>query len=690
MLIELQKIEFKGIGRFVDVQTIDFAGRKKLLQIDGKRLDYNGSSGSGKSTVFQAVDYNLGVNTTPATVLQSRLTKDGIWTLGHYLVGPNKAPVIIERGKKDGLSVSGVSPFTNEPFSISGNNAQAEEFIDKIIGIPRDIFKLMTHKRQKDGGFFLKMTPSASYEFMIKALGLGDWLTKAKKASEDMASRVSKIESEKTSLVLLENTLSSLEKEIQGLLTLSEQTSKPEVKDVDSMLKRRDFLLKESQKEKVELDSGVKNIPKPEEKSLFPRYSGLEMQEIAKIKENIEEKREKERKNHSKWVEKLNELRSVESSLNLKLSKEPFLKAEVKDLMVFIKKMKEEGVCPTCEQGWHDEKSKENLVSKIALLKEKSEKLKEMTSFHTELSALRLEIDGFKKLEPKMSDFSEEKEAILLLERHVETKNKEIDAKNLSISEKNRQEAVKYAETVAAIKVQVANKTAAFDREVLFLEQEVESYKKSFDVYEKQIASFNSRILSLNGQKVRTEEELLAKKDSLARAESELLMVQESISAIKSFTMASFSDALEEIGVEATNKLSHISNMSTTTVYFEDFKEKNGKIKEEITPFVSIDADEGIPVRSLSGGERSAIDLAIDLSLVEIIERRGGIGADYFIMDEPFEGLDTECRQNCIELLKNYADSKRIILVDHTEQVKEMVEDRITVVRGTDKSWLET
>ena len=81
MIIKLLSFEFKGIGRFVSKQSVTLHDRKFLIQMDGRRLDYSGSSGAGKSTVFKANDYILGLNTTPATVLQSRLSKDTIWCL---------------------------------------------------------------------------------------------------------------------------------------------------------------------------------------------------------------------------------------------------------------------------------------------------------------------------------------------------------------------------------------------------------------------------------------------------------------------------------------------------------------------------------------------------------------------------------------------------------------------------------
>jgi DNA repair ATPase RecN len=50
----------------------------------GQNNNTGGSSGAGKSTVFNALDFLLGLNDLPVTVLQSRLTKSGISVIGEF------------------------------------------------------------------------------------------------------------------------------------------------------------------------------------------------------------------------------------------------------------------------------------------------------------------------------------------------------------------------------------------------------------------------------------------------------------------------------------------------------------------------------------------------------------------------------------------------------------------------------
>jgi ABC-type transport system involved in cytochrome bd biosynthesis fused ATPase/permease subunit len=69
-----------------------------------------------------------------------------------------------------------------------------------------------------------------------------------------------------------------------------------------------------------------------------------------------------------------------------------------------------------------------------------------------------------------------------------------------------------------------------------------------------------------------------------------------------------------------------------------------------------------------------------------MIEERAGKGLDIFILDEPFDGLDSICREQCLQILQTHVSGKRIVIVDHSNETKELVHDRIIVVRDGQES----
>ena len=149
---------------------------------------------------------------------------------------------------------------------------------------------------------------------------------------------------------------------------------------------------------------------------------------------------------------------------------------------------------------------------------------------------------------------------------------------------------------------------------------------------------------------------------------------------IKTYTLQIFQETLENIGETATEILGHLHNMSNASIYFEGCKEtKSGSIKDEVNAVISKDGSCNVPIKTLSGGERTVVDLAVDLAVIDVIENKAGKGANFFIIDEPFDGLDSEGKEQYLELLQTLNSNKQIILVDHSSELKQMISDVITI-----------
>ena len=116
---------------------------------------------------------------------------------------------------------------------------------------------------------------------------------------------------------------------------------------------------------------------------------------------------------------------------------------------------------------------------------------------------------------------------------------------------------------------------------------------------------------------------------------------------------------------------------------------KDGKVKEEVNAVIDSDGEESIPMKSFSGGEESAIDLAVDLAVIDFVENRANKGIDIFILDEPFTGLDSVNIEQILEVLKNANINKKLMIVDHNPIIAEFMSDKIKVVRTGATSVIE-
>lgn len=682
-MIKLISLSFCGIGRFVEKQSINFSDRDRLLQIDGRNENTGGSSGSGKSTVFHALDYLLGINDVPSTVLQSRLTKNPISVEAEFEIDGKK--VKISKSKKDGLAIDVDGEIT------SGNSKLAEEQLDRLIGIPKKIFKKMIHKKQKEGGFFLNLTAKESYDFLTKALGLEDLTIKVELIDQNIKKIKEEIVVSEKHKSLVESSLLSVKNDLEQFNLFS----RPSKEDILNLEKEIEVLKKEIEIKNNKLIEKAKEL---DSSKPIKQTNQSQTDELKKIISKIENDKFKleDQKNQSLDILKnnrtniLHDIKSIES----KLSKIPYIKNQLSKIASDVKSYMEQkshiekSQCPTCMQLWAGNSAQEKIGliqnSILSLKKDASDlciqledegrlnqSLKNQNSILSdcENDIKKIESEFFVKISNLNLEISEARNRILNIEKDIENKYlNEINNFNLI---KNK--------TIEEISSDIYRTKDILNN----LSRDLDSKKNEENIYQKSLQMQNilnnklsEHSLELNNIKINLEE--LYKKVNIA---------EESKRLIKSYSLQKFQETLECIGDTASDILRNVPNMSTASIYFEGRKETNsGTIKEEVTAFVSIDGEPDIDIKSLSGGERTSIDLAVDLAVIDVLETKAGKGADFFILDEPFDGLDSISRAAIIDIVKSTDSNKRIIIVDHGTETKEIISDIITIVRTNETS----
>jgi len=131
---------------------------------------------------------------------------------------------------------------------------------------------------------------------------------------------------------------------------------------------------------------------------------------------------------------------------------------------------------------------------------------------------------------------------------------------------------------------------------------------------------------------------------------------------------------------------------STGTYELLSYKENDsGDVSAKFSEILNIDGRE-VSIGSLSGGEYRALSLCVDFALVDVMERQFGIYVSPIILDEPFDGLDSEGRELLIDLLRTISDTRHIIVIDHASEVKSMFSKTLLVEKrgGISSISLET
>ena len=683
-MLRLKKLRLGAIGRFVDPQEVDFDKLDDLVEVAGHNLNTGGSSGSAKSTIFNAIDYLLGLNDLPNAVLQSRLTKEPMFVEGYFDLDGKE--LIIIRGKnKFSIELDGEVT--------SGSAKLTEEKLDRILAMPRNLFRPMLHKRQKEGGFFLNMTPSKIHEFLMDCSNL----SKERERLEKVDLKIRAIEDYRAAC---DSKIRQLQAAIgatkDAILALGPPPAKKADRAAIEALKSRADASAKRFYQIVEDNKVAEETLEAQRPTIQARKYDTSKAENLKAEsrmlQDVLAKLENEEEIRAQDADKeLKILQDKAYVLTRIIDVADNMKQDATGIAMQIRSTLE-CVCPTCHQSWVGEKSKvhaDELAEKLEVYKVK---IAEGTKAKEELKELRFRIQDLKPMTKAM--VTDRIKSVIneinnLHEQIVAENKREQDFNNATFYLYNatmkdfsdRQKALRERNTIAA---EQASGQMNMDRVAL------ESVINSLKSYEEAKDRYDETLSNLTKQEDATKSLLIDAETSLMDANDDLKLAEEAKKAIKSYISCSFDDSLVQIGETATRIVRGIPNMANTTLQLEGIREtKEGKLKEEVNAVISSDGEIGIPIKSLSGGERSAVDLAIDLAVIDLIEQKTGKGIDVFILDEPFTGLDTVSIEMTLEMLKNSNINKRLIIVDHNPEVKQMVESKITVIRDGATSRIE-
>ena len=684
-MLSLKKLTFNNIGRFITEQVIDFSQYDKLIQVNGFNRNTGGSSGAAKSTIFNAHDYLLGINDIPLTGLQSRLTKAAAYAEGEYDV--DGIPLILRRSKKDGLTLK----YGDEV--VSGNVKLAEERLWEIIGIPKKLFKKMIHKKQKEGGFFLNLTAKESFEFLMNALSLEQTSEKTDRIDEDIKTYKNRTIQLGHAIEAFTNSIDEIEElqefEKEPVNTVKDEDIRSIVKEIQSI---HDTISEiEVQRTKMLKDIG---ITKPIEPVVV--FTGKESDDIIKLQGQVTELDDQKGQALLAHLNDKGRVQMAADKIKKQLNDIPFAQSKIErkieemQTLMAEKKHIEENSCPTCKQKWSGASA-----------------IQRVTDIAESLSAIKTEIIQNKAIIDTKEDLEENLRRVnaIVTKLDSESGTSEFDEKISKLKEEiikiqaSRQSAkseieAKYFKELNQFNENIRATNESFDITVNPKKEYIQRLQKDFDKKHQEQEHYSHNIEMYNLKMVKYTNTLTEKRTNLTDAKKqredktyELFVAEETKRLIKTYTLQIFQDTLDYIGSYASEILSEIPNMTNTTIYFEGCKEnKSGTIKDEVNAIVNMDGYDNINIKTLSGGERTVIDLAVDLAVIDMVESKAGKGANFFILDEPFDGLEDINIAQYLEVLKQVDTNKKIIIVDHNPIAKELITDSIMVERDGEQS----
>lgn len=199
-------------------------------------------------------------------------------------------------------------------------------------------------------------------------------------------------------------------------------------------------------------------------------------------------------------------------------------------------------------------------------------------------------------------------------------------------------------------------------------EQEYQNVMSQFAACEGALRDAETLVRVLQERVKQREEQVAALEEQWQRLQEHLRELRELQHAVlRDETvrnwLRSFADLLNgEVVPELQERAGELLNLLTDGRYTQL------RISEEFE-FTLVDEDRPKPI--ISGGEEDIVNLSLRLAMAEMICERSGQPLGLLVLDEVFGSLDTDRRENTLQLLRRLRDRfDQIIIISHIEEIQ--------------------
>jgi DNA repair exonuclease SbcCD ATPase subunit len=570
----------------------------------------------------------------PASELQSWLTNEPLQV--QLDLDTPSGPVTILRGKKNSLKVAGRT--------VTSAKAISDE-IRKIFGLDPETLRAITYRAQNTKGLFLSLTDAEKKEFLGRLLGLSSIET----AVESAETRIREL---KPSVEAMEAALSLNKQELSVL----EAQKIPDPESDSSLLEEERQLLIEQQTLEQQEAAALAQIqgqynqtqedPELVELGNYLQVAKSQLESLLKV----QQQREEQFRIHQEGLrKKLQDIIQRDTMLS-------HYRGDLEKQRVQLSKLVA-GHCPTCNREWEQASSKaaalelqiQNLEATIGSL---TKQQRDRQQLETELKVRFQPDPNVEKL----------KDLRIQLESQLKTKTQS----------------------------RLNSSTESLRAQLGIIQAESKAVKSRLSGVAQQIKSVNQLNLKLQEAREFAQRNLNTLKDKIATTEATLQKQLRELDAERDFVgllgregflSVIFDDVLREIESETNERLSRLANVRHVTVQFRtEMVTQKGSVKRVITPVASVGGHETKLGPGLSGGMFSSVDAQVELAVMSVVQRRTGVLPGFLCLDEIFEGQGRPTREAAIEVLRDYAATKLILVIAHDSEFKESFEQRTIVV----------
>lgn len=679
---------------------IDFSEFNSALLIGNTEGDYDKSNGSGKSAIFEAVLWCL-FNKSRAAMMDD-IIRWGEKTCSVDLeFMHNGTKYMVTRVRNRMSSTSSVEFFLmnkegewqNISCSTSGDtNTKIEE----TIKLDYKTFINSVYFRQNDISEFAESEPSKKKEILKSIVDISRWDDYEKAAR----SRVKEI---KLECKVLRGAMSDYDDVVERLSEVSLQISSAE-KSSASLKGNLKSITEEISSLDVKYDAMKKSL----DTDAYDKVVGL-IEKLSSEKESVEEKVKATRKSVDSYTSDANALTEDRNKVSDKLQGRVVVEIEagkVEGLRTelvhfkskkasaqeFIKNLSERdvlvGECYTCKQAISDELYQ-------TLKRDHEQKQEFYNEQFREFNDKALSAES--KLEQLLATEQENKVITKLISEKdsIEYKLKLVkdsldrDSGILATSED------RLSQVIFKIKNQTEVLESIKNDDFQSLRLKLKSLKKDRDdtkslvsEHDKKIGRLSERhsVLSQRESKMRKDKKKISKKLKRATLFEKLgkMFGKGGIQTI----LLDF--VIEDLEKTANNILSSICNEPAVIVLETQRMGADGVSIIE-TLDLKVRKDGHLQnFKSLSGGEKFRISLALRVALSDISSRYGGASLEFLLLDEVNSPLDRYGVETLfVSVIKSLEDRYKILVITHDESLKEKFDNVINITKVNGESELE-
>lgn len=697
--VRLKNIEIKNFKSFSEA-SLSFPS-DGLVALNARNLDTGGSSGSGKSNLNNAVAFALGFANDPATTLQSWNAEDPMQVV--LTLDTSDGEVIIGKGHKNYLKIG--------KRTVTGAKAIEEE-LRRIFGVDSSTLKTLVYRPQKSSGLFLSMDDAEKKEFLGRVLDLDRFDSALEDTKEAVSVAKIKHQTAQNALTGVKNLVDQYpvkeEPKLHELVlddlreqVLANESIAQEKKDrADLVQVKLDKLDVAFNKRVSDLKSEFASKQTVLEEQIAQYWNGYsftpDVTEINQSKAKLEAIKPRLTKAKELYDASMAEYRSKSQIINKSIAQAtvaakqiPSLKQKLAEAEKHEKSLKE-GTCYVCKRGdFYETHTLDTLLKEIASLKSQIEEFSKVAD-----SIQGLE-DSLRSMQEPSNDLYNK-----LLQAQAAEKAK---LESLSLALKTQEEQAKKDYASGCEQLQTELKLLKSDHQAAINKTEasyqaaaskLKSEKSQLELESGQALAVASTARSNEVNMLKSYEEgsklfksflMLRKQEeeaasNLHAATHNLDLEQKSLEMLRGFVGSIFEEILNEISEETNKILSTIPNVSHCSIEFRtESTTQKGTVKQKITPMVNVNGHVSSIKTGCSGGMESAIELAVDIAMSNVITRRTGASPQWLVLDEAFDGFDNIVKESCLEMLQKHANDKLVIVVSHISDFKEFFSESIWV-----------